>query len=206
MNDHTSPDIESLASLAAGCRVKAELYAKSDQSIPASFVWIADEIERIRAVHCSAGIDGAARALEPIVDVRPSADIVEKLERIADAAIYPDGGDSPLSQQIRQGIKEICELRDMARILKDPIAVHVNMLRGSIAKPTWSNIKHLYPEEFTDLAQAAWKPDRDAIYRAIESNVRSEPDKHFIDRRWMAGINDAVDAILALSSTDRGDK
>lgn len=54
-----------------------------------------------------------------------------------------------------------------------------------------------------DAAQTAWKPDRDAIYRAIESNVRSEPDKHFIDRRWMVGINDAVDAILAISSTDR---
>lgn len=44
------------------------------------------------------------------------------------------------------------------------------------------------------------QPDRDAIYRAIESNVRSEPDKHFINRRWMVGINDAVDAILALPS------
>jgi hypothetical protein len=48
---------------------------------------------------------------------------------------------------------------------------------------------------------AKGKPDRDAIYRAIESNVRSEPDVHFIDRRWMVGIDDAVDAILALPST-----
>lgn len=40
--------------------------------------------------------------------------------------------------------------------------------------------------------------DRDAVYRAIESNVRSEPDKHFIDRRWLVGVNDAVDAIMAM--------
>lgn len=53
------------------------------------------------------------------------------------------------------------------------------------------------------LDPAQRQPDRDAIYRAIESNVRSEPDKHFVDRRWMVGINDAVDAILALTSTDR---
>ena len=54
-------------------------------------------------------------------------------------------------------------------------------------------------------APRSWTPDRDAIYRAIENNVRSVPDENFIDRRWMVGINDAIDAILALAdtSTDR---
>ena len=32
-------------------------------------------------------------------------------------------------------------------MLQDPNAVHVNMLRGAIAKPTWKQIKHLYAAE-----------------------------------------------------------
>ena len=53
----------------------------------------------------------------------------------------------------------------------------------------------------TGVAPRSWTPDRDAIYRAIENNVRSVPDENFIDRRWMVGINDAIDAILALADT-----
>lgn len=34
--------------------------------------------------------------------------------------------------------------------LLDPSVVHINMLRGTIAKPTWDQIKHLYPERFAD--------------------------------------------------------
>lgn len=36
------------------------------------------------------------------------------------------------------GVLDLCE---------DPDAVHANMLRGVIAKPTWSQILHVYPEE-----------------------------------------------------------
>ena len=57
------------------------------------------------------------------------------------------------------------------------------------------------PKHPRDLAPRSWTPDRDAIYRAIENNVRSVPDENFIDRRWMVGINDAIDAILALADT-----
>ena len=39
--------------------------------------------------------------------------------------------------------------------LTDPIVVHANMLRGTIAKPTWEQIAHLYPEQFTEIAGAA---------------------------------------------------
>ncbi|HEY1980715.1 MAG TPA: hypothetical protein VGH13_11560 [Xanthobacteraceae bacterium] len=42
-------------------------------------------------------------------------------------------------------------------ILANPVAVHLNMLRGGIAKPSWAQIKHLYPEEFGAPAQG--KPD-----------------------------------------------
>lgn len=37
--------------------------------------------------------------------------------------------------------------RDQAlKLLANPVAVHVNMLRGIIAKPSWQAIEHLYPE------------------------------------------------------------
>jgi hypothetical protein len=39
--------------------------------------------------------------------------------------------------------------------LQDPNAVHVNMLRGTIAKPTWSQIEHLYTEEAARLREPA---------------------------------------------------
>lgn len=32
--------------------------------------------------------------------------------------------------------------------LTDPNVVHLNMLRGGIAKPSWDQIKHIYPEQF----------------------------------------------------------
>jgi len=35
---------------------------------------------------------------------------------------------------------------ELEAILKDPAAVHLNMLRGGIAMPSLENIKHLYPE------------------------------------------------------------
>jgi hypothetical protein len=35
--------------------------------------------------------------------------------------------------------------------LTDPVVVHANMLRGTIAKPTWANIQHLYAEEFEEI-------------------------------------------------------
>ncbi|MGM5018689.1 hypothetical protein [Tardiphaga sp. 367_B4_N1_1] len=39
-----------------------------------------------------------------------------------------------------------------ADALQDPVAVHLNMLRGGIAKPSWQNIQHLYADEFAALA------------------------------------------------------
>jgi hypothetical protein len=39
--------------------------------------------------------------------------------------------------------------------LTDPNVVHLNMLRGTIAKPTWEQIKHLYPEQFRSPAVKA---------------------------------------------------
>jgi hypothetical protein len=42
-----------------------------------------------------------------------------------------------------------------AALLSDPTAVHANMLRGTIAKPTWDQIKHLYPDDVRAERKAA---------------------------------------------------
>lgn len=49
------------------------------------------------------------------------------------------------------------ELEDMKRDILDPNIVHVNMLRGGIAKPSIEQIKHLYPELTEDIDRLlAW--------------------------------------------------
>ena len=58
--------------------------------------------------------------------------------------------------------------------LLDPASVHQNMLRGTIAKPSWDQIKHLYPTEF-----AAREAENEAlkISRAHSDGVRNEKQK-----------------------------
>lgn len=47
------------------------------------------------------------------------------------------------------------ELKGLKAILKDPVAIHLNILNGKIARPTWGNIKHLYQVDFiADIAKA----------------------------------------------------
>lgn len=44
---------------------------------------------------------------------------------------------------------------DIAKLLQNPAFVHLNMLRGGIAKLSWANIKHLYPEQFAENANSS---------------------------------------------------
>lgn len=37
------------------------------------------------------------------------------------------------------------ELAAQRELLSNPVAVHINMVRGTIAKPSWENLRHLYP-------------------------------------------------------------
>lgn len=52
------------------------------------------------------------------------------------------------------------ELREK---LKDPVVVHLNMLRGGIAKLSEAQIKHLYPELFHNEPQAVSEPKVDPV-------------------------------------------
>ncbi len=62
---------------------------------------------------------------------------------------------------------------DIEPLLKDPVAVHINMLRGRIAKPSWAAIKHLYPEHFQP--EASQHPEGEPL----SLKRRSEADAYY---------------------------
>lgn len=61
-------------------------------------------------------------------------------------------------------------------LLKDPIAVHANMLRGGIAKPSVNNILHLYPGELVKAETLATaEAERDAMRERWDAFVGDWP-------------------------------
>jgi len=54
------------------------------------------------------------------------------------------------------------------------------------------------PTEYATLSDG-WRR-QDEIARIIDKHVRSEPDKHFVDRRWLVGVSEAAAEIAALFS------
>ena len=85
----------------------------------------------------------------------------------------------------------LAELERQIAALKDPAAVHVNMLRGGIAKPTWEQIKHIYPAEVAELekreADLAEKlRHRDNMLAEAEVFIRdiSSPARKYV--LWLA--------------------
>jgi len=55
---------------------------------------------------------------------------------------------SEIEQEVKQ--HDGTQLQAIHDVLQDPIAVHANMLRGGIAKPSPTNIWHLYGRELFD--------------------------------------------------------
>lgn len=51
-------------------------------------------------------------------------------------------------ETLLEAAQTIADLREQISKLADPNVVHLNMLRGGIARPSWEQIKHLYPKEF----------------------------------------------------------
>lgn len=78
---------------------------------------------------------------------------VALLERIIqDNAAHVAHADA-YQQTAMNNAKRVLELEAKIDQLKsDPVAVHINMLRGQIAKPSWRNILHLYPKEHDQIA------------------------------------------------------
>lgn len=76
--------------------------------------------------------------------------------------------------------------------LNDPNAVHMNMLRGSIAKPSFEQIKHIYPTEFA-LALDEAKAERTEIAREIVVDQWATAVREFGPH----GIDQCCEAIVA---------
>ena len=63
-------------------------------------------------------------------------------------AMFGDGTDDTISEKLARALldarTELAAAQQREAALSDPICVHVNMLRGTIAKPTLEQIIHLY--------------------------------------------------------------
>ena len=83
-----------------------------------------------------------------------SDDLVKRLRRDAQAArdylgppeIAPSISLDDAEDAADRIEAQAAEIKDITDKLLDPNAVHINMLRGGIAKPTLNQIEHLYPE------------------------------------------------------------
>jgi len=64
-------------------------------------------------------------------------------------------------------------IAEFERILADPNAVHINMLRGTIARPSIEQVRHLYPEEF-----AALEAEREKLREAL-AEAADELDAYY---------------------------
>ncbi len=90
----------------------------------------------LEAAKSAAQADYAARIMAAI-DAPDVAELVEALRERDDAMALAH-------ETIRQLKAAKSELSNVEFSLADPVAVHVNMLRGTIAKPTVEQIVHLY--------------------------------------------------------------
>lgn len=77
-----------------------------------------------------------------------------------------EGCGLPATEYVRADILAARDARiaEFERILADPNAVHINMLRGTIARPSIEQVRHLYPEEF-----AALEAERDKLREALKA-------------------------------------
>jgi hypothetical protein len=84
---------------------------------------------------------------------------------------------------------EIEQLRADIEKLKDPVVVHMGMLRGGIAKISLENVKHLYPEvqqafALVEGAEKRWLAVHDLVHKAremvrLQINPEDRPDQLF---------------------------
>jgi len=84
---------------------------------------------------------------------------------------------------------------EIKKQLQDPLAVHVNMLRGTIAKPTDEQIKSLYPhlfqqwipieKELPDIDQIVWLYNNNT--GLVWSGGRAEYENDDEDMIWLWG-------------------
>ena len=69
-------------------------------------------------------------------------------------------------------------LDEQLTLLSDPNAVHINMLRGMIAKPSWKQIQHLYPEESRTALDEAREAERMALMSEVSNKACEWADNY----------------------------
>jgi len=95
---------------------------------------------------------------------------------------------SEIEQEARQ--HDGMQLQSIHDVLQDPIAVHANMLRGGIAKPSPTNVWHLYGRELFD-----------AMPHEFRQAARERALDEAADPSWSRvadGAEDIADAIRKL--------
>ncbi len=106
------------------------------------------------------------------------------------------GPDSGQNDGLITAANQLAALVAERAMLSDPNAVHVNMLRGSIAKPSLGQIMHLYPEI---------SAERDALTQSV-ARLHEKADDALRRRDEKArGLADAVaerDRMRAASLSD----
>lgn len=76
-------------------------------------------------------------------------------------------------------------------LLANPNAVHLNMLRGGIAKPSWDQIKHIYPEQFNDIAVALPNPLIRKWRQEAKHHRTAQHENELCDDDWFLHKTDA---------------
>jgi prophage DNA circulation protein len=92
--------------------------------------------------------------------------------------------------------------------LSDPIAVHINMMRGTIAKPSIENIHHLYPEIREEAAKTRLAlSESQAEGRRLREALRQVQFAQQTNHGCMATILEDISNIAntALAARDEGD-
>lgn len=88
----------------------------------------------------------------------------EQWEKMDPAAVA-EGSKAQVFYALKDAKSDIAEFKRVLQVLADPVAVHGNMLRGTIAKPSFENMLHLYPEEAAELKAA----EREACAKVAET-------------------------------------
>ena len=100
----------------------------------------------------------------PVTIRAVASEVLESREAMHGLSVTTDTI-TDVANQVLESRKRIAELK---AALADPNRVHANMLSGRIAKPTWQQIKHLYPVEIAEreAALAKAKETADAEFTA----------------------------------------
>jgi phosphoribosyl-ATP pyrophosphohydrolase len=99
----------------------------------------------------------------------------EVLESRAEIARLTKERDEVLEEADAAEYRRYSELR---ALLSDPNAVHVNMLRGEIAKPSWEQMKHLRPKESAaELTREGDEVDDRHGFGELVASAYAEADK-----------------------------